>query len=134
MAMKAIIIDDDTRDIQTVEALLESMFPEIDIVDTSNLIDEGFQKIHELKPDIVFLDIRMPRGEGSDLLERFPIRRFEVVIVSVAVEAKSIKEKFEAFDIVEKPINIDKFRKTISEVIKYRKNNPDKVYKNFPDY
>jgi two-component system, LytTR family, response regulator len=128
--LRAIIIDDRISNITTLRALIEDQHADdLDIVGTAYVIEEGFRLIKEKKPDVVFLDIDMPRGGGFDLLERIPRRYFEVVFVSAFENFKNKAMGFGAFDFVAKPIDMKIFADVIHRLVIFRNENPDKVYK-----
>jgi len=129
MKLKAIIIEDDSRDVETLKALIDNYFNEIDIVGSAFIIDDGFKLIRSLNPDIVFLDIHMPRGEGYDLLERFPRRNFEVVVISGSEGYIMDMKKYMVFDYLMKPLNNDQFKASIKKLVQHRIENPGLTYK-----
>ena len=131
MKLNAIIIDDDSRDISTIKALVENYFDDIEIVDTALVIDDGFKIIRDKKPEVVFLDIHMPRGEGYDLLERFPKRNFDVIIISGSEGYRKDIKKYQIFDYLMKPIDMEQFKDTVQKLFNYRKENTDISYKIF---
>jgi two-component system LytT family response regulator len=47
-----------------------------------NNVDTAIEKITELDPDLIFLDIAMPVKNGFDLLERNKGTRFEVIFIT----------------------------------------------------
>lgn len=131
MKLRAVIIDDDSRDIHTIRALVENYTEQIEIIDTALIIDDGFKIIREKRPDVVFLDIHMPRGEGYDLLERFPKRHFDVIVISGSEGYRKDMRKYHIFDYLMKPIDTEQFKESIQKLINHRKDNPDISYKIF---
>ena len=67
--MKAIIIDDEQHCRNVIERILEKHCPEITIVAMANDGIEGLKAILKHQPDVVFLDIEMPRMNGFQMLE-----------------------------------------------------------------
>lgn len=130
--MKAVIVDDNQRDIQALNAIIENYCPFVEVVGTACLIDIGFNIIKETQPDVVFLDVHMPRGGGFDLLERFPLRKFDVVIVSGSGGKRDKAQDFSSFEYIQKPIDIEKFVEVCKNIALHRENNPDILYKKFP--
>ena len=66
--MKALIIDDERLARVELRRLL-TPHKEISIVGEAVNVDDALQKIEELKPDLIFLDIQMPGKTGFELLE-----------------------------------------------------------------
>lgn len=132
MKLKAVIVDDNSRDIDTLKVVIENYCSDIEVVGTACLIDIAFKIIREKEPDVVFLDVHMPRGGGFDLLERFPLRKFDVVIVSGSGGKREKAIDFSTFEYIEKPIDIRKFQEICKRIVRHRTNNPVVVYKRFP--
>ena len=132
MKLNAVIVDDNSSDIETLKAVIENYCTGIDIIGSACLIDVAFKIIREKEPDVVFLDVHMPRGGGFDLLERFPLRKFDVVIVSGSGGKKEKAMDFSTFEYIEKPIDIKKFKEICQNIIRHRTKNPNVVYKRFP--
>lgn len=105
--MKIIIIDDEQKGRESLHKLLEMYCKEVDVVAMASNAEEAYQLIVSHKPQIVFLDIEMPGGDGFSLLDKFPERDFKVVMTT-AFEDYAIKAvKHQAFDYLLKPIDID---------------------------
>lgn len=107
--LKVIIIDDEPDAVKAISLIISEYCSFVKIVGSAGSITEGREKIMGLKPDIVMLDIEMPRGNGFDLLESLPNRNFEVIFVT-AYNHYAIKAfKYSAIDYILKPIDIDEF-------------------------
>ncbi|MBS4058747.1 MAG: response regulator [Bacteroidetes bacterium] len=132
MPLKVFIVDDEPDAIISVEIIIRDFCPDLQVVGKANTIDDAWDLIKETQPDLVFLDIEMPRGSGFDLLERFPIRKFDVIIITAHVRFKDKAHEYHSFYTLEKPIDIDLFLKTIQDLKQFRQNNPGKLYKKLP--
>ena len=66
--MKAIIIDDEPLARSIVKEYLQS-YPEVELVQECNDGFEGVKAINQLQPDMIFLDIQMPKINGFEMLE-----------------------------------------------------------------
>jgi len=67
--LKAIIIDDEPDCVKLLSLQLKMYCPMVQVVATCTSSSEGLEKIKELQPGIVFLDIEMPVMNGFQLLE-----------------------------------------------------------------
>jgi DNA-binding NarL/FixJ family response regulator len=66
--IRVVIVDDQTLVRQGVRGLLE-LVPDIDVVGEASDGEEALKTVPELKPDVLLLDIRMPRVNGIAVLE-----------------------------------------------------------------
>jgi two-component system, LytTR family, response regulator len=113
---KCVIIDDEKRSVETLKIIVEQYFgQDLTIVGTANSVNEAFGLIHDVKPNIVFLDIEMPHGSGFDLLERFEKADFEVIFTTGFDHYAITAIKFSALDYLLKPINIEELREAIGK-------------------
>ncbi len=103
--MNCIIIDDEIHCIKTLSGLLNTNFPEVNILATCHESTKAYDLIQKYKPDFIFLDIEMPFLNGFDLLARFNPLFFEVIFTT-AYDSYAIKAiKFSALDYLLKPID-----------------------------
>jgi len=121
--IKALIIDDEAKARQGLRLVLEKYCPEVEILGLCESPQIGLEKINELQPDLVFLDVQMPKMSGFDLLERIRNINFEVIFVT-AYDRYAIKAiKFSALDYLLKPIDVDELISAVQKISKKRKNS-----------
>ena len=114
--IKAVIIDDEQKAREGLAIILERYCPDIEIVGSCEKPEIGLEKIDELKPDLVFLDVQMPRMSGFDLLEKIDEINFEVIFVT-SYDTYAIKAiKFSALDYLLKPIDVDDLVSAIEKI------------------
>ncbi len=70
-AIKSIIVDDERNGRENLRGVLEKFCSNIQIVAEANSAITAIEAIQEYQPDIVFLDIEMPGGNGFKVLEFF---------------------------------------------------------------
>lgn len=127
--IKSIIIDDERLARNELKKILQE-FPEIEIIDEAVNVQEAADKIEELRPQLIFLDIQMPGNKtGFDLLEMLTYT--PKVIFTTAYNEYAIKAfEFNALDYVLKPIETKRMGDAIQKVkrsIDKEKNNPQDV-------
>ena len=116
--MRAIIIDDEKKGREILKSLIETYCKEVEIVAEAGNANEGYERIQEYHPDVLFLDVEMPDGDGFSLLERFNEIKF-LVVFTTAFDDYAIKAiKFHALDYLLKPIDIDELRLAVANVKK----------------
>ena len=70
MKLRALVVDDEEFARKNLILLLEEFCPEIEVIGEASRKEQAKAIIETSKPDVVFLDIRMPSGsEGFELLE-----------------------------------------------------------------
>jgi two-component system LytT family response regulator len=118
--MKAIIIDDELLARGIVREYLQQ-YPDITVVQECGDGFEGLKAMQQHKPDLVFLDIQMPKITGFEMLEL--VEHPPAVIFTTAFEEYAIKAfEAHAVDYLLKPFSKDRFDKAIQ---KWRQQSPD---------
>lgn len=116
--ISAIIIDDEPKNRNILQQLLQIHFTDIQVAALAQNADEGLKFIDIYKPDVVFLDVEMPGKSGFDLLREAGKIDFRVVFVT-AYNHYSLKAiKFNAFDYLLKPVDLDELKLTIEKLRK----------------
>lgn len=102
MSIKALIIDDERLARNELKKLLQE-HGEINVLDEAGNVDEGLEKIEQLNPDLIFLDIQMPGKTGFDLLEQ--LEKAPHVIFTTAYDEYALKAfEVNALDYLLKPV------------------------------
>src|SRR3982075_4727558 len=100
--MRAIIIDDERLARAELRKLLQD-FPEVEVIDEAANASEGIEKIENLNPDLIFLDIQMPGKTGFDMLAE--LDKAPDVIFTTAYDDYALKAfEVNALDYLLKPV------------------------------
>jgi len=128
--MKALIVDDERLARTELKRLLAS-FKEINVVGEAVNADDALEKIQELKPDLLFLDIQMPGKTGFDMLEE--LDAVPTVIFVTAYDEYALKAfEYNALDYLLKPIEPKRLEETVNKLIeKKRKKTISELDKDF---
>ncbi len=125
---KAIIIDDEKLAREIIKKFLEQN-ESVDIIAECSNGFEGVKAINELKPDLIFLDVQMPKLNGFEMLEL--LEHKPAIIFSTAYDEYAIKAfEVDATDYLLKPFSQERFNNAIEKVIRKINNNeiPDTKY------
>ena len=123
--IKAIIIDDELDSLETTQLLIQDCCPHVEILKLTNDEHEGIDAINELKPDLVFLDISMPKMDGFELLSRVKYQAFEVIFTTAYDEFAIKAFQVGATHYLLKPISRKELREAVSRVREKLKENKD---------
>ncbi|UQA75637.1 LytTR family DNA-binding domain-containing protein [Sphingobacterium siyangense] len=106
---KAIIIDDEEMARTLLQGMIEEYCPEIKVVDLCSDLPSGIKSIRKQRPDLIFLDIEMPRHSGLELLDFFDDNEinFDIIFVTAYDQYAIQAFKLSAIDYLLKPIDGD---------------------------
>lgn len=118
--MKVIIIDDEPLARGIVKEYLQS-YPEVDLAAECGDGFEGIKAIQQYQPDLIFLDIQMPKINGFEMLEL--IENPPAVIFTTAFDEFAIKAfESNAVDYLLKPFSKERFEKAIQKYLQHSNN------------
>jgi two-component system LytT family response regulator len=114
MTLKAIIVDDERLARAELNKLLKE-HPEVEVIAEASNVDEALEKIDELNPDLIFLDIQMPGKTGFDLL--LELHKTPHVIFTTAYDEYALKAfQVNALDYLLKPIESNRLAEAIQKL------------------
>jgi two-component system, chemotaxis family, protein-glutamate methylesterase/glutaminase len=103
--IRVLVIDDSASNRRTLAQMLESA-PGVQVIDRAGDGDEGLKKAEALRPDLITLDLEMPRLDGFSFLRLLAARApTPVIVVSSYAHRRDVFKALElgAFDFVAKP-------------------------------
>ncbi|MEH7222774.1 LytTR family DNA-binding domain-containing protein [Bacillus sp. JJ1566] len=118
--IKTLIVDDELYSRDELSHLLETN-PTIQIVGEADSGESAILKAIQLQPDVVFLDVEMPKVNGMDAakalleLKKQPLIVFATAYPEFAVEAF----RFNAIDYLLKPFDEDQLEETVKRIVKH---------------
>jgi two-component system, LytTR family, response regulator len=119
--IKTIIIDDEPLARSITREYLQQ-YSEFEIVQECNDGFEGVKAITQCKPDLIFLDIQMPKINGFEMLEL--IETPPAVIFTTAFDEYALKAfELHAVDYLLKPYSKDRFDKALQKWLQARNQN-----------
>ena len=105
--IRTVLVDDEPRGLNTLKKLLQQYCPEINVIAESMDADAAKEKIEQLDPQLVFLDISLPGKTSFDLLKELKKTDFEVIFVTAHDEYMLQAFQYSAVDYLVKPIDED---------------------------
>ncbi len=131
--IKALIIDDESLARAVVKSYVKNI-PSIKLIGECSNGFEAIKKINEDKPDLIFLDIQMPKLTGFEMLEL--IDDPPVIIFTTAYDQFAIKAfEVNAADYLLKPFSAERFNEALEKAYFHLNNNekPANLVKNLID-
>src|SRR5690349_5814818 len=119
---KALLIDDEQRASDILQLMIERFVPDIDRVWCCNDSRLAAGMIHELKPDLLFLDISMPYLDGFEVLSQIPDKKFKIIFTTAYHEYTLQAIRFSAFDYLLKPVDVQEL---INAVERYKQSRDE---------
>ena len=114
--MKAVIIDDEEDSRKILANYLTKYCVDIEVCGFGESVATGIAVIQKHNPDVVFLDIEMPYGNGFDLLDSIKEITFETVFVTAfdhyAIQALNQSAAYYLL----KPISIDELINAVNKI------------------
>ncbi|GJM36107.1 MAG: DNA-binding response regulator [Saprospiraceae bacterium] len=118
--IKAVLVDDERHSVETLAWKLNQFCPKVEVVTQFTDSMEACEYLSKNPPELLFLDIEMPRLNGFELLEKLGTVPFDVIFTTAYDEFGIRAIKFSALDYLLKPVQKDEL---IEAVEKYTKKN-----------
>lgn len=115
MTITAIIVDDEAHARQALEHLLKA-YPEVEVVAQCENGKEAVKAVHEHQPQVMFLDIHMPKLDGFEVLELLGDAAPTTVFITAHDDYAIQAFENNALDYLLKPVSRDRLAKTIERV------------------
>jgi len=114
--LKAILVDDELNSLQNLQFKIREYCPSLRVVDQTQNPEEAIRMIQQHKPDVIFLDIEMPRMSGFKMLEQIAEVDFEVIFITAYNHYAINAIRISAFDYLVKPVAIEDLQQTVDRL------------------
>ena len=115
MHLRAVVVDDEELARRRLRKMLESYQKDLEIVGEAQNGGEAVEKIEELHPDLIFLDVQMPGCDGFEVVRRLRFKPF--IVFTTAYDEYALKAFEEnSVDYLLKPIEQKRLDKTIEKL------------------
>ncbi len=118
MSIKALIVDDEENSRKALLNMLQYYCKDIEVIGQAENIANAYELINMHKPDVVFLDIQMPGGNGFELLKKFKPIPFKVIFVTAFDHFALRAIKLSAVDYLLKPVSPKELIRAVSKLEK----------------
>ncbi len=118
--LRAILADDEESARDVLENLLTRFCPQVQLLAKCRNITEAVAAIEQLKPDIVFLDIKMPNYAGFEIVNFFKEIDFDIIFITAYDQYAVRAFEVAATDYLLKPIDIDRLKNAVEKTAAQR--------------
>lgn len=112
--IKAIIVEDEHQSRELLELML-GKYNEVSVVDSCSTPVKAIESIKKHQPDLVFMDIEMPRMNGFELLQKLGDISFNIVFTTAYNKYAVNAIKANALDYLLKPIDDEELAKAVKK-------------------
>lgn len=116
MKIRSVIIEDESAAREALSSYIEKYCPSISIEGTADDARSGVALIHNIKPQLVFLDVELPFGNAFDILEQCKDQYFETIFVTAFSEYSLKALNQSAAYYLLKPVSIEELIIAVSKV------------------
>ena len=114
--LRVLIVDDEPLAREMLRSLLQEE-RDIEVVGECGNAIEGISAVHKLRPDVLFLDIQMPRISGLEMVGMLDPEHRPYIVFLTAFDEYAVKAFEEhAFDYLLKPIETQRLAKTLNRL------------------
>lgn len=114
--IKSVIVEDESAAREVLRTYLSKYCPQVEVIGEAQHIKEAVPLLHELQPQLVFLDVEMPFGNAFDVLEACKELQFETIFVTAFSEYSLKALNQSAAYYLLKPISIEELILAVNKV------------------
>lgn len=101
---KTLILDDDLQIRLLLENLITKNIPQLELLGSGETVAESIKMIEQYEPDLVFMDIGFPDGDGFDIIDQANYDAYEVIFISSHDQFAMKAFEYSAIHYLKKPI------------------------------
>lgn len=116
MKIKSVIVEDEASAREVLKAYLTKYCPQIEVVGEAHDARQAVPVLHELKPQLVFLDVELPFGNAFDILDSCKDLYFETIFVTAFSEYSLKALNQSAAYYLLKPLSIEELIVAVDKV------------------
>lgn len=121
-SIKAYIIEDEEGGRDNLIKIIKKFCSELIVVGAAATIAEAVEELPSINPDVVFLDIQLPKENGFKLFDYFPQHDFDVIFTTAYSQYAIKAFNYSAIHYILKPIDIAELQTAIKKLKETRRN------------
>ncbi len=115
--ISALIVEDEANSQALLKDLIEQYCEGVSVIAIAGGVEEALKALKKEEPQLVFLDIELPDGDGFQVLEKAPDLNFEVIFTTAYNQYAMRAFKFSATDYLLKPIDIEELQDAVKRAV-----------------
>lgn len=128
--IKAYIVDDEPQAIKALQSMLQIYQHDVSVIGTAGSKRDAIAGIKRNSPELLFLDIELTDGLGTDVLQAFPNASFHTIFVTAYEQYALEAFRLNAMDYLVKPIDPDDLERVIHKAERrIQQNEPEQKAK-----
>ncbi|MBI3509852.1 MAG: response regulator transcription factor [Bacteroidetes bacterium] len=116
--IRSILVDDEPKSREVLQTLLTRFCPQVEIVGTAGNVEEAKKVIAEKDPELIFLDVEMPGGNGFRLLDEVERKNSEIIFVTSYGHYAIPALRYSAIDYLLKPVEVEELKSAVDRAEK----------------
>jgi two-component system LytT family response regulator len=121
----AVVVEDEQNVRLGLIAMIHDYCPSVKVIGEAANVADGYKQITEKKPDIVFMDVRLPDGSGFDLLSKIVAFNPKVIFVTAYGDYALQAIKYSAIDYLLKPVIPDELIDSVEKACHFIKQEKE---------
>lgn len=121
--IKLLIVEDNGLMQKVLRKVIDTHFPEIEIVGVTGFVTTAIDLIETEVPDLLLMDIHLNDGTAFDILKPIDTSSFKVIFISAYQEFMLESLKFSSVDFIFKPFDINDIVLAVDKAINELKDN-----------
>lgn len=114
--MRVLVVDDEAPARRKLRMMLGEL-PEVQVIGEADSGVSAVNAIRDLAPDVVFLDIQMPEGDGFDVVQAIGVSEMPLTVFVTAFDEHAVRAfEVEAIDYVLKPFTAERITATLGRL------------------
>ncbi|MCK7534330.1 MAG: response regulator [Marinilabiliales bacterium] len=121
--IRVVLVDDEEHCRMALKRVIDNHIPDISLLAMGTNVSEGIRLIDEHKPELVFLDIELPDGNGFDIIDLTNWKGYQVIFITSHNEFALKAFEVSAIQYLLKPVSIIDLKNAVDRYKQFKTDN-----------